>query len=202
MFGISSVPDHRLYCRVDVYQFYFYATAHHTLQQLVILKKYDHRYLPSMNQAAPVRELRQAIKDCTDRGLLTAAKWLVHILLSTFSYFTVPCRAGELLIAIPLEDRRLASTFAHSTPARPSHPLPETSLSFSEGDNEGNLTDAEADEEEADLLEVAKTYYAMKELDRAAHLLRGCKGPKARFLAVYCRFLVSLGAVVGGISLN
>ncbi|QRV94350.1 anaphase-promoting complex subunit 8 [Ceratobasidium sp. AG-Ba] len=125
-----------------------------------------------MNQGAPVSELRQAIKDCTDRGLLAAAKW-----------------AGELLVAIPPEERRRASTFAHSTPARPTHSLPRTSLSFSEADT--SLTDAEADEEEADLLEVAKAYYAMKELDRAAHLLKDCKGPKARFLAIYCRFLAS-----------
>ncbi|KAG8726869.1 Anaphase-promoting complex subunit 23, partial [Ceratobasidium sp. 428] len=125
-----------------------------------------------MNQPAPVTELRQAIKDCTDRGLHAAAKW-----------------AGELLVAIPPDERRRASTFAHSTPARPSHPLPRASLSFSEPDV--TLTDAEADEEEADLLEVAKTYYAMKELDRAAHLLKGCKGPKARFLSIYCRYLAS-----------
>ncbi|KAF8750713.1 Zinc finger C-x8-C-x5-C-x3-H type (and similar), partial [Rhizoctonia solani] len=34
------------------------------------------------------------------------------------------------------------------------------------------LGDAALDEEEADLLEVAKTYYAMKELERASHLLK------------------------------
>ncbi|CAE6360446.1 unnamed protein product [Rhizoctonia solani] len=53
------------------------------------------------------------------------------------------------------------------------------------------LGDAALDEEEADLLEVAKTYYAMKELDRASHLLRDCKGPKARFLSIYCRYLAA-----------
>ncbi|CAE6509744.1 unnamed protein product [Rhizoctonia solani] len=53
------------------------------------------------------------------------------------------------------------------------------------------LGDATLDEEEADLLEVAKTYYAMKELDRASHLLRDCKGPKARFLSIYCRYLAA-----------
>lgn len=100
-------------------------------------------------------------------------------------------RAGELLVAIPPEERRRAASFMHSTPARPSH-APRTSLSFSEAETDagGSLIDAETDEEEADLLEVAKTYFAMKELDRAGHLLRGCKGPKARFLSIYCRFLV------------
>jgi anaphase-promoting complex subunit 8 len=80
----------------------------------------------------------------------------------------------------------------HSTPAKSSH-TSRPSLSFSESDagGDGGLADAEADEEEADLLEVAKTYYAMKELDRASHLLRDCKGPKARFLSIYCRYLVS-----------
>ncbi|CAE7192341.1 unnamed protein product [Rhizoctonia solani] len=51
--------------------------------------------------------------------------------------------------------------------------------------------DAALDEEEADLLEVAKTYYAMKELDRASYLLKDCKGPKARFLSIYCRYLAA-----------
>lgn len=102
-------------------------------------------------------------------------------------------RAGELLVAIPPDERRRAASFMHSTPARPSH-APRTSLSFSEAETDpaGSIIDAEADEEEADLLEVAKTYFAMKELDRAGHLLRGCKGPKARFLSIYCRFLVGL----------
>ncbi|CAE6413308.1 unnamed protein product [Rhizoctonia solani] len=53
------------------------------------------------------------------------------------------------------------------------------------------LGDAALDEEEADLLEVAKTYYAMKELDRASYLLKDCKGPKARFLSIYCRYLAA-----------
>ncbi|CAE6467973.1 unnamed protein product [Rhizoctonia solani] len=53
------------------------------------------------------------------------------------------------------------------------------------------LGDAALDEEEADLLEVAKTYYAMKELERASHLLKDCKGPKARFLSIYCRYLAA-----------
>ncbi|ELU37679.1 cell division control protein 23 [Rhizoctonia solani AG-1 IA] len=116
-----------------------------------------------MTQQAPVRELRQAIKDCTDRGLLAAAKW-----------------AGELLVAIPAEDRRHASSFMHSTPSKPSHG-PRPSFSFSDVETEHiGLGDAALDEEEADLLEVAKTYYAMKELERASHLLKDCKGPKAR----------------------
>ncbi|CAE6374663.1 unnamed protein product [Rhizoctonia solani] len=127
-----------------------------------------------MSQQAPVRELRQAIKDCTDRGLVAAAKW-----------------AGELLVAIPSEDRRHASSFMHSTPSRPSHGR-RTSFSFSEVETEHiGLGDAALDEEEADLLEVAKTYYAMKELDRASYLLKDCKGPKARFLSIYCRYLAA-----------
>ncbi|KDN45537.1 hypothetical protein RSAG8_04861, partial [Rhizoctonia solani AG-8 WAC10335] len=89
-----------------------------------------------MSQQARVKELRQAVKDCTDRGLLAAAKW-----------------AGELLIAIPPEDRHHASAFMHSTPARPSHG-PRPSFSFSDTDTEHiALGDAALDEEEADLLE-------------------------------------------------
>lgn len=52
--------------------------------------------------------------------------------------------------------------------------------------------------EEAPLL-AAQSFFASKELGRAVHVLRPCRCLKARFLSVYCQFLVcALDRVQGG----
>ena len=45
---------------------------------------------------------------------------------------------------------------------------------------------------ESDLLASALTYVQTKEFLRAVHLLRDCISPKARFISVYCQFMVNL----------
>lgn len=37
----------------------------------------------------------------------------------------------------------------------------------------------------------AQSFFTSKEFGRAIHVLQGCKSPKARFLSVYCQFLIS-----------
>ena len=46
-------------------------------------------------------------------------------------------------------------------------------------------------EDTSDLFAVARCYYDSKEHERVDHLLRFVKHPKARFLGLYSRFLVS-----------
>ncbi|CAG8509270.1 9952_t:CDS:10 [Paraglomus brasilianum] len=46
-----------------------------------------------------------------------------------------------------------------------------------------------ADEEEQDKYLLAKTYFDVKEFDRAAYVLNGCVGVKQRFLRVYAKYL-------------
>lgn len=42
-----------------------------------------------------------------------------------------------------------------------------------------------------DAYTLAKSYFDLKEYDRAAYFLRNCKSPKAYFLYMYSRYLVS-----------
>lgn len=49
---------------------------------------------------------------------------------------------------------------------------------------------ASRDEDEQDVYALAVTYVQNHELLRAAHVLRECTGPKARWLRSYARFLV------------
>ena len=48
------------------------------------------------------------------------------------------------------------------------------------------------DEEERDMYMLALAYERTHEHLRAAHVLRNCEGPKARWLRSYSKFLVSL----------
>jgi anaphase-promoting complex subunit 8 len=163
-----------------------------------------------------VRELRNSIKDCTNRGLAVAAKWYdctwpfkCQIETSSSS------RSSELYLSIPqhkrdaLSDPRLA--FLASTPARSRSPRP--SLSFVSaspavtagldipGISEGYLTsseqsagqarEAELERSEEAFLLAAQSFVASKEFGRALHVLRNCQSLNARFLSIYCQFLVS-----------
>lgn len=46
------------------------------------------------------------------------------------------------------------------------------------------------DAQDLDAYTLAKSYFDLKEYDRAAYFLRGCKSQKAYFLYMYSRYLV------------
>ncbi|KAE9408649.1 TPR-like protein [Gymnopus androsaceus JB14] len=50
--------------------------------------------------------------------------------------------------------------------------------------------DLEAEEQEADVLNVARKCMEARQYHRAAHFIRNCTSSKARFLSVYCQFIV------------
>lgn len=46
------------------------------------------------------------------------------------------------------------------------------------------------DAQDLDALTLAKSYFDLKEFDRAAYFLKGCSSQKAYFLYMYSRYLV------------
>ncbi|KAL7409660.1 hypothetical protein BDY24DRAFT_418699 [Mrakia frigida] len=139
-------------------------------------------------------ELRQAVKDCRDRGLIAAAKW-----------------ASELLTSIPPSSRSAPPIsafpdffFQTSTPSRPGgigRPSSPTggggrpSLStFSPSDflpppSQPLPSHNPPSSEEEDLYDLGKSYFDAKELERCAWTLRECQTGKAGFLRIYAKFL-------------
>ncbi|KAE9400243.1 TPR-like protein [Gymnopus androsaceus JB14] len=149
-----------------------------------------------------VQDLRDSVRECSSRGLLSATKW-----------------SSELLLSIPAS-RRLSShqakrlsTFSTSTPARSRSPRP--SLSFvdqspvptqilsqlSQSSAPARHPHApplaqkyesvELDLREEDSLATARICFEAKEYSRVSVLLAGCMSPTARFMSAYSRFLVS-----------
>ncbi len=145
-------------------------------------------------------DIRRAVRDCSERGLCAAAKWQV---LAGFDMLAVEgrsYRAGDFLLNIPPDQR-----------PSPAHQPPFSSAEFRTSTPNGSLSTRHsiafpedlnmmADDElriaddlfvlEEDLHVAARELFNAKEFDRAAHVLRHCKSPKARFLCIYSRFLV------------
>ncbi|ORX74087.1 TPR-like protein [Linderina pennispora] len=90
------------------------------------------------------QQLRQAVSECSLRGLLVSAKW-----------------AAEQLCSLP----------ASETPATPASRW------------------AQQDTVDADRLSLAKCLFDTREFERVQFYLQDCRGPRARFLRLYSRFL-------------
>ncbi|EJT99934.1 TPR-like protein [Dacryopinax primogenitus] len=135
-----------------------------------------------------VAELRQAVDDCGDRGLTTAADW-----------------ASELLNAIPYSVRRYVPLRQHSpNEAGPSYPL-RASTSTPIRSSNANLSAESAmevteddvvppsldEEDDQDRIRRAQGLLGKREIRRAAEVLKGCKSGLGRFLRLYARYLMS-----------
>ena len=157
--------------------------------------------------------LRRVVKDCSERGLYVASKWSVRV----YSVRTRPMslthrsRAAELLLSYPKPPS--SGSFSHRPPldtvSMPGSPTGDESMQTtllsdvgpssmydSSMDDGSSARDAYEEtpmtEEEEDLFMIARAHYDAKEHERVDYLLRYCKHPKARFLGLYCRFLVSV----------
>ncbi|KAF8342206.1 uncharacterized protein EI90DRAFT_2903838 [Cantharellus anzutake] len=106
--------------------------------------------------------LRKVVKDCSQRGLYVASKWASELLLSYHTSLH--------------SDTSLGRRFSL-----------DTSSPVSDAYEEPPIT-----EEEEDLFMIARAHYDAKEHERVDFLLRNCKHPRARFLGLYCRFLVKV----------
>ncbi|KAL6305062.1 hypothetical protein BKA93DRAFT_246990 [Sparassis latifolia] len=145
--------------------------------------------------AAMVVALRNAVSDCTERGLIFASKW-----------------ASELLLSVPQDKRRSARSAAQehgsSIPARKHSPRPHVSFvkpaaqSSTTTQSRHSLApplyaqppevrqqELEWEAEEDDAIATARTYIEAREFRRAMHWLRECKSAKARFLSVYSQYM-------------
>lgn len=103
---------------------------------------------------------------------------------------STPARSKSPLTANPFADSPApAQSRGAAIPLTPlRHPHAPTLIPRTE--NTGVLgLDYEAQEQ--DTLIAARECVESKEFHRGAHLLRNCQSPKARFLRVYCQFIVS-----------
>ncbi|KAH9929513.1 TPR-like protein [Epithele typhae] len=146
--------------------------------------------------------LRNAVHDCSKRGLLYAAKWAAELLCSL-----PPSKRQPPLVSVA------QPSFHTSTPARhkapPSAPfLPQTPAPAGTsnatapfpphfasplgGQSAETLRrEAEWEAQDADHLAMAKTFLDAKEYSRVVHWLEPCQSSKAVFLRVYSQYLES-----------
>ncbi|KAF5368504.1 hypothetical protein D9758_002193 [Tetrapyrgos nigripes] len=163
--------------------------------------------------ATTAAQIRQAVTECTERGLIAAANWTSELLLAIpqskrNNFSTIP----ELDLSLDLSSN---STFSTSTPARNGkspHPamsfddelsvsltpvalsakltqLGESAFSFA-GPLQLHLSDpVEQDPGEQDALSAARVCIESKEFLRVKTILSGYQGAKARFLFIYSQLL-------------
>ncbi|KAG9316570.1 hypothetical protein JVU11DRAFT_2623 [Chiua virens] len=142
-----------------------------------------------------VRELRDSIKDCSERGLVVSSKWSAEL------YLSVPQHKRDALVAEP------GTGFSTSTPARARSPRPSLAFgasptlgaaSITSGRHQTSSEPSASQERETELqqaeeatLLAAQSYVTSKDFSRAVHVLRNCRSLKAQFLSIYCQFLIS-----------
>lgn len=140
-----------------------------------------------------------------------------QLMYSTFTF-----RVAEFLLVPPPDDEPLSmqTTQTQTQPEKSSFTLSESSSSLhdvhmssagpSAGPSRSSSTprlsqaisapamglEEPMDEYTSDLFAIARCYYDSKEHERVDHLLRSVAHPKARFLGLYSRFLVSQGPVI------
>lgn len=166
-----------------------------------------------------VTELRNSIRDCSDRGLSVASKWYVPYRQSKHWFrCSWIVRSSELLLSVSLSRRNSSaakSTFSTSTPARSHSPQPSLSfvnpLPTTPGappavpvtparnphapqahvePDDIRTQELQWEAEDADVLATARACIDAREYLRAVYLLRERKSAKARFLSLYSQFLV------------
>ncbi|PSR81158.1 hypothetical protein PHLCEN_2v6493 [Hermanssonia centrifuga] len=153
--------------------------------------------------AEVVAALRDAVRDCSDRGLTFASKW-----------------ASELLLSVSPSKRRSinASSFHTSTPARPRSPhhpssfavdasapvptnaQPSTSVfpprhehapQIKQQPPEVRAREIQLEALDEDNITTARALMDAKEFTRAVHWVKDCRSAKAIFLSVYSQYLAS-----------
>ncbi|EIN11305.1 TPR-like protein [Punctularia strigosozonata HHB-11173 SS5] len=143
--------------------------------------------------------IRRAVKDCRDRGLLYASKWASELYLALPSHLRQP----------QATDQPIHNGFNTSTPARPRSPpmnisfdlqgSPSTTTTIEGGTSSHPMApnshpwlgDNVLDIQDEDKVDVARACMEAKEFQRAAFMLTGCVGPKAAFLAHYSQYLAA-----------
>ena len=158
---------------------------------------------PSAMECKPA--LRRVVKDCSERGLYVASKWSVRVCSSRTRSMALifRSRAAELLPSYPKPPSHPPlDTVPTSSSLKGNDSMQTTSLSevgpssiYDSSMDDGPFVrdayeETPINEEEEDLFIIARAHYDAKEHERVDYLLRHCEHPKARFLGLYCRFLV------------
>ena len=158
-----------------------------------------------------VTALREAVKDCGDRGLQFASKWSVAMAGLTPLGRLIPVlspRAAELLVSIPHQKLfavpsgpfdTTAAPFA-STPARPKTiPITEVEPNLPPHRHAPKLQripehvrlrELELEMRETDFLTTAQKCFEHREFKRVVYWLHECRSAKALFLSVYSQYMV------------
>ncbi|ETW80740.1 hypothetical protein HETIRDRAFT_61808 [Heterobasidion irregulare TC 32-1] len=155
-----------------------------------------------------VERLRQAVKDCADRGLHQASKWAAELLSSielskrhpvadvkgAFSTSTParlrsPRRSISPGSSSPSPDALASSS--SSLPPPPVHRHPHVPIASDVDDIGVRIREIKIESMEEDTLSMGKAYFDAREFTRAAHVLSSCSSARGQFLTIYSRFLAS-----------
>ncbi|KAJ3801678.1 TPR-like protein [Lentinula aff. detonsa] len=122
----------------------------------------------SQVDARIISEIRRCLADTTDRGLISAAKWL-----------------SELLLSVPASKRNIDTTANMSSASM------ELSEEFEDQPSWLSREELYAEERDADVINVARKCMEARQYHQAVHFLRSCTSAKSQFISVYCRFITS-----------
>ncbi|OWZ69319.1 hypothetical protein AYX14_03075 [Cryptococcus neoformans] len=139
-------------------------------------------------------DLRKAIRELRDRGLMVAAKWASELLMSLPKEY----RSTSNLVFSP--PPQISSLPPRSPPghARPSIgdflPSPGPGAFAQAGPSRGRTMHGIEIEEEENIIEedefqLARGYFDLKEYDRVAWVLKDAQGSRAKFLRYYSMYL-------------
>ncbi|KAF5377358.1 hypothetical protein D9757_007989 [Collybiopsis confluens] len=139
-----------------------------------------------------VQDLRNAVRECSNRGLLAATKWCWH--LNCFWRYQLPKDAPRHSLPQPPQKTAFdtfdifqrQSEAPHQDPSQPTtrHPHAPPLAPFKYGPDHLDIQDEDA-------LTSARICFEAKEYSRVPALVADCVGPAARFMSMYSRFLVS-----------
>ena len=153
-----------------------------------------------------ITSIRAAVKDCSERGLSFASKWLAptKCWIPSWSH-CVQYRAAELLVSIPAK-----KLLAVPSATRPDSPPAFTSTAEAATDPDLHLPphphaprlkpvpesvrlrEIELEAREADFLATAQRCFEHREFPRVVYWLHECRSAKALFLSVYSQYLVTI----------
>ena len=156
-----------------------------------------------------ITALREAVKDCGDRGLQFASKWSVVIAgrIRRCLILVLSRRAAELLVSIPhqklfaVPSGPFDSTAPFtSTPPRPKTvPIADMELNLpphrhapklQKVPEHIRLRELELEMREGDFLATAQKCFEHREFKRAVYWLHECRSTKSLFLSIYSQYMV------------
>ncbi|KAJ2721228.1 anaphase-promoting complex component apc8 [Coemansia sp. Benny D115] len=136
-------------------------------------------------------QLREAVDECSSRGLVFAAKWAAEQ-LCTLSSDVAPIDGG---LGVPIGHVAVQAattpTLKHRLRGASRQKATAATDDTASSEQEQRERWMQLDALERDRVSLAKCLFDLREFDRAAFNLRDCVGPRARFLRIYAQYLAS-----------